>query len=145
MTVMLYYSCFMDKKRTYNLDELCAAVQMNKRTVRFYIQQGLVNRPLGEKRGAHYNDLHVEQLLTVANLKNDGLSLERIKELMAGEGDKPQSRQIGAIEMWTRIHLGEGVELNIDASRAGLTAGQLQALTKAMVPLIKSIKESDSE
>jgi len=135
----------MDKKRTYNLDELCAAVQMNKRTVRFYIQQGLVNRPLGEKRGAHYSELHVEQLLTVANLKNDGLSLERIKELMAGEGDKPQARQVGAIEMWTRIHLGDGVELSIEASKAGLSAQQLRALTQEMVPLIKSIKENDSE
>ena len=135
----------MDKKRTYNLDELCAAVQMNKRTVRFYIQQGLVNRPLGEKRGAHYSELHVEQLLTVANLKSDGLSLERIKELMAGEGDKPQARQVGAIEMWTRIHLGDGVELSIEASKAGLSAQQLRALTQEMVPLIKSIKENDSE
>lgn len=132
----------MTEKRTYTLDQLCAAAQVSKRTVRYYIQQGLLERPEGEKRGSYYLDSHLEQLVRISNLKNDGLSLDRIRELMSGQGDTPAQRQVGAIEMWTRIHLGTGIELNIEASTAGLTPEQLRALTNAVVPLIERIKEN---
>jgi hypothetical protein len=36
--------------QTFTLDELCSLTETSKRTVRFYMQTGLVNRPIGQKR-----------------------------------------------------------------------------------------------
>ena len=49
----------------HSLDELASLAGLTARTVRFYIQQGLIDRPAGEKRGAHYLARHLEQLLLV--------------------------------------------------------------------------------
>ena len=38
----------------YTLNELCSLVDMSIRTVRYYVQQGLVDRPEGETRAARY-------------------------------------------------------------------------------------------
>jgi DNA-binding transcriptional MerR regulator len=51
------------ENQTYSLDELCQLADMNLRTVRYYIQQGLVPGPEGKNRGARYFQLHLERLL----------------------------------------------------------------------------------
>ena len=45
---------------TLTLDELAALVDLPKRTVRYYIQLGLVDRPEGETRAARYGPRHAE-------------------------------------------------------------------------------------
>ena len=69
---------------SYSIDELAALVELPRRTVRYYIQQGLVDRPIGEKRAAYYTASHLEQLLTIRKWQNAGLSLDRIREILAG-------------------------------------------------------------
>ena len=44
-----------------SIEQLATLVGLPTRTVRYYIQQGLVSRPLGAKRGAFYERRHVEQ------------------------------------------------------------------------------------
>ena len=58
-------------------------MDLPRRTVRYYIQEGLVDRPAGAKRGAYYTKHHVEQLMTIRTWQRAGLSLERIRELVS--------------------------------------------------------------
>jgi DNA-binding transcriptional MerR regulator len=69
---------------SYSIDELAALAELPRRTVRYYIQQGLVDRPIGEKRAAYYTAVHLEQLLTIRKWQHAGLSLDRIREILAG-------------------------------------------------------------
>ena len=69
----------------YTLNELCSLVDMSIRTVRYYVQQGLVDRPEGETRAARYGQKHLDQLLLIKKWTAAGLSLDRIRELLAGE------------------------------------------------------------
>ena len=62
--------------RTYSLDELCTLSELPKRTVRYYIQLGLVDRPVGETRAAHYSVRQLEQLLLIRKWSQAGVSLE---------------------------------------------------------------------
>ena len=69
LTIQLYchnmlYETPDTPARTYTLDELCTLAELPKRTVRYYIQLGLVDRPIGETRAAHYTSRQLEQLLT---------------------------------------------------------------------------------
>ena len=38
----------------HTLDDLSALTELSLRTIRYYIQQGLMDRPIGEKRAAYY-------------------------------------------------------------------------------------------
>lgn len=52
---------------------------VSPRNIRFYIQLGLVDRPVGERRSAYYNDRHLERLLRIKHLTQEGLSLEAVR------------------------------------------------------------------
>ena len=87
---------------TLTLDELAALVDLPKRTVRYYIQLGLVDRPEGETRAARYGPRHAEQLLQVRKWADAGVSLERIRELLSGEPPPvpPRVHAPGTVELW---------------------------------------------
>ncbi|NCC25389.1 MAG: MerR family transcriptional regulator, partial [Deltaproteobacteria bacterium] len=69
------------------LAEVCALTGVNQRTVRFYIQKGLVDRPVGLKKAAYYTREHVRQLLEIEKWKGVGMTLEGIREVMIRDGD----------------------------------------------------------
>lgn len=128
--------------KQFSLDEVCTLTNLPKRTIRYYIQQGLVDRPIGEKRGAHYSQKHLDQLLTIQKWKDAGLSLERIKELLSDKGEPlppARPRKSGSIEVWSHIHINDGIELNINPERAGLTPEQVRTLSKEIMALAKKI------
>ena len=138
-----------DEKQKFSLDELCNLTSTTKRTVRFYIQQQLVDRPIGEKRAAHYTSRHLEQLLAIRKWQNAGLSLERISEILEepAAGDlPPPKRQTGVPEVWSHIVISDGLELNINANQARLSPEALrQLLHEVMQSYKKIMKENNNE
>jgi DNA-binding transcriptional MerR regulator len=116
--------------RRFSLDELSTLAGTTARTVRYYIAQGLLDRPAGEKRGAHYLPQHLEQLLLIRRWTDAGLSLDRIRELRAGAVAEPMPRPArpGAVEVWSRVTLADGLEVQIEPGRAGLAPEQLRRL-----------------
>lgn len=125
-----------------SLDELCALTDLPRRTVRYYIQQGLVARPEGAKRGAYYTRSHLERLLTIRKWQRAGLSLERIEELTAGDGralPPERPRRPGDVSVRSHIVLSPGVELVVDAREAGLAPEALRALASRAAALVNDL------
>ena len=134
-----------ESSKIFSLDELCSLTDMSKRTIRYYIQEGLVDRPGGSKRGSFYTQKHLNQLLEIQKWQRAGLSLDRIKELLidplsGGQAIPPVRKKPGEIQVWSHMHLGEGIELHIEPNQAGLTPEQLRELSKKMLELVKAIK-----
>ena len=138
-----------NETRKFTIDEICALVEMNKRTVRYYIQKGLVDRPQGSGKGAYYSHAHLEQLLAIRKWKAAGLSLERIQDILAGEKggvsqDKPLPPPLpqkqGAVEVWSHLYVSDGIELHIEPKRAGLGPEQVRELFRGIMSLYKDIK-----
>jgi DNA-binding transcriptional MerR regulator len=141
-----------NQNRQFSLDDLCALLEMNKRKIRYYIQHGLVDRPEGSGKGAFYTHKHLEQLLAVKKWKAAGLSLDRIKEITgAGEGaDKatlppPRTRKPGDIEVWSHIHLADGVELQIEPERSGLSPDQIRRLVRSVMQSMTDVREMEDD
>ncbi|SPD75428.1 Regulatory protein, MerR [uncultured Desulfobacterium sp.] len=140
------------EQKTFSLEELCTLVEMNKRKIRFYIQKGLVDRPQGTGKGAHYTHRHLEQLLGIRKWKEAGLSLERIQELLGDENKTadssslippPRPRRPGSIEVWSHLHIEDGIELHIEPQRSGLTPEQVRALCKMIIEQYEKIKKEE--
>jgi DNA-binding transcriptional MerR regulator len=131
--------------RTYSLDELCAQVELPKRTVRYYIQLGLVARPVGETRAAHYTSRHLEQLLQIRIWTQAGVSLERIGELLEG-GPPPvpqRARGAGTVEVWSHLVVADGIEVTLEPGRAGLTPEQAREFFRGALALYRDIKNKE--
>jgi len=126
-----------DKQDTrYSLDQLAELAGVNRRTVRYYIQLGLVDRPIGETRAAHYTWQHLKSLLDVRGYTEQGFSLERTAELMRGEHTPPAAASLarpGSLTVHSHIHLGEGVELVVEPGQAGLTPEQLRRFAREAI------------
>ncbi len=135
----------MDTLPTYSFEELCALVDLPARKIRYYIQMGLVDRPDGLNRGAKYSTRHVEQLLSIKKWQSAGLSLERIRELLHGEVDDlpPKRQTAGTIEVWSRLQVAQGIELNVEAGASGLSPEELRAFYKAVINAYQDVKNTN--
>lgn len=112
-----------------SLEQLAERSGVPPRTVRYYIQRGLVDRPEGERRGAWYAPRHLEQLLRIRRWSEAGLSLEGITQLLqgGGEGPPPAARN-GSIGVRSHVQLDAGLELVIDPELARLSSAEIREL-----------------
>ena len=132
-----------DPTRRYSIDELSTLAGVTPRTVRYYIAEGLLDRPAGEKRGAHYLERHLAQLLLIRRWTDAGLSLERIRELQAGAAQDPPPRVVrpGTVEVWSRMTLVDGLEVHVEPGRAGLSPEQVRALVRGITALYRQLRD----
>ena len=124
-----------------SIDQLAALTGLTTRTVRYYLQQGLVSRPEGAKRGAYYLQRHIEELLLLRRWADAGLSLDRIRTLRAGAADEPPPRAVraGSVEVWSRVTLADGLEVQIEPGRAGLTPEQVRAFVREVTAAYRKV------
>ena len=113
---------------SYPLADLCVLADLPPRTVRYYVQIGLVDRPEGETRAARYGATQLEQLLLIKKWTTAGLSLDRIRELLRGEQAPvpPRARAIGSVEVRSHLMVADGVDVVIEPGRAGLSPEQVR-------------------
>ncbi len=125
------------------MKELSALVDMTARNIRFYIQEGIVDKPHGQNKGAYYTEIHLQQLLTVKKYKDAGVSLERIAQIIHEDASPKVDYKIrpGNIEVISRIHLMEGLELTINPERSGLTQEDIRKLSRTILESIETMKK----
>jgi DNA-binding transcriptional MerR regulator len=116
----------------YAIGDLARLAGVSRRTVRYYVQEGLIPPPLGVGRGNHYSPDHLEEILRVKALQEAGKSLDEIKR--PSPGQQPDSAA-GADErpalqraIWRRITMAPGVELHLADNVRLPSPGRLQEL-----------------
>jgi DNA-binding transcriptional MerR regulator len=132
---------------SYQLAELCVLADLPVRTVRYYVQIGLVDRPAGETRAARYGSKQLEQLLLIKKWTAAGVSLERIRELLQGEPPPvaPRRRSIGSVEVRSHLLVADGVELVIEPGRAGLSPEQVRQLIRRVMTAYTQVTQTTTQ
>ena len=130
----------------YSLAELCVLVDLPLRTVRYYVQVGLVDRPEGETRAARYSARHLEQLLLIKKWAAAGVSLERIRELLQGEQAPipPRPRAVGSVEVCSHLTVADGIEVVIEPGRAGMSPEQVRNFIKGVMAVFAEVSGDQS-
>ena len=120
-------------EKSYSIQEIVQASGVPRRTVRYYVQRGLLPPPEGAGRGHFYRPEHLDRLLMIKDLQGRGLSLEEIRARLdrGGDADALAHEPVPEMELTTRIHLAPGVELLVSRSARPLTPSQLRALAAA--------------
>jgi DNA-binding transcriptional MerR regulator len=133
----------------YSIDELASLTELPRRTVRYYIQHGLVDRPIGEKRAAHYTVTHLEQLLNIRKWQNAGVSLDRIKEILTAKGvcdlPPPRPRGPGTVEVWSHLVVTDGIEVTLEPGRSGMSPDEVRRFFRGVTALYEQIKKEGND
>jgi len=134
-----------DSEQQHSISELCILADMPVRTLRYYVQVGLVDRPDGGTKGAKYGPKHLEQLLLIKKWTAAGISLERIKELLRGdEAPVPaRARKAGSIEVCSHLYVADGLEVVVEPTRARLTPEQVRKFARGVIALFESITNAE--
>ena len=102
----------------YSIGQLAELGSVSRRTVHFYVQQGLIDPPEGRGRGSYYTSRHLEQLRRVLALQREGLPLRRIQ----GMSETEQLRAAEAVpgrQLVLRLAVAPGITLEIEAGAGG--------------------------
>lgn len=115
-----------NEPRRFSIEELADLAGVSRRTVRYYVQEGLLPTPLGVGRGRHYDQSHLDRLLEVKAGQEAGHSLDEIRSARPGShggrrAATPTAPPI-ARTAWLRLEVAPGVELHV-ASDIKLPAG----------------------
>ena len=138
----------MNEQKTFTLDEIASLAELPRRTVRYYIQSGLIDRPQGVGKGAFYTKHHIEQLVLVRKWQLAGLSLDKIGDVLKQQASgplPPTPRRAGTVEVWSHLVVAEGVEVNLEPGRAGLSPEQVRAFFRGVTRLYQQAQESEDK
>ncbi len=114
-TLAVYINC-VEQEAQYSVAELARLGGVSRRSVRYYVQEGLLPAPLGLGRGRHYGRAHLEGLLKIKSMQERGMSLAEIRRELSqgsGTGDEPPSEVLRSA--WTRFELAPGLELQVSS------------------------------
>jgi len=116
----------------YAIGDLADLGGVSRRTVRYYVQEGLLPAPLGLGRGNHYGPAHLEQLLKVKAMQEAGRTLEEIKHALTGTGARaPRAAETSHApdrSVWRRIAVAPGVEVHVAGAVRLPSPGKLNEL-----------------
>lgn len=142
VTVGCHIECMNSDDTTYSIGEVAELTGISRRTVRFYVQQGLIDPPLGKGRGRHYTQRHIEQINRTRQLQRHGVTLAQIS---ASELGDDEGTPAFAQTIVTRLLLGPGVALEIDSGSVTLTNDQLQTLAARCAEALASVSQEETE
>jgi DNA-binding transcriptional MerR regulator len=100
----------------YAIGDLADLGDVSRRTVRYYVQEGLLPSPFGLGRGNHYGPEHLDRLRRIKALQEAGRSLLEIRAELSGTtvatpvppAEAPVPRAV-----WRHLELAPGVQLQV--------------------------------
>jgi DNA-binding transcriptional MerR regulator len=103
----------------YNIDTLAQKTGLTRRTIRYYVQRGLLPRPEGGGRGHYYTEEHLARVEVLQRWRSQGVPLEKMKELLSGEPIASAAPAIAEapstkleVSHWIRVSIRPDVELS---------------------------------
>ena len=129
---------------TFSLEQLSTLTDLPLRTIRYYIQLGLVDRHEGDRKHARYTQKHIDQVLQVRSVADQGTPLERIKQLIHGiSTPPPPPKSAGDISVISKVFVAPGVELHLEPQTAGLTPEKLRKFVRTVLSNWEEINASE--
>lgn len=81
-----------DRPAAWTIGELVKRSGEEQRTIRYFIQRGLLSRPVGAGRGAYYTAEHLDEIRKVRDLTKRGVPLAAVRDLLDAERESVARR-----------------------------------------------------
>lgn len=127
-----------DVPNIYTIDMLAEESGLSRRSVRYYIHRNLLPPPFGKKRGSYYTDSHLNRLLIINKLADQGVPLDKIAATL--ESTNPNQDDDAGIDLvatTTRreAELFEGIRISYLPNI--LTRSELKKLSKYIEQMMR--------
>ena len=100
--------CMKDIK--YTIDDLCELTGYSRRTIRYYVQEGIIEPPAGRGRGGFYYDSHLNKLFQIKSLQEKGMGLMAIAKYLEGGEVREENY---SRDIWIRYEIAPGLEISV--------------------------------
>ena len=127
----------------FTLTELAARSKTPPRTIRYYIAQGLLSGPYRRGRGAAYGREHVERLVEIRRLKQEGCTLREIRNRLAGDTAASHA-ELPVAETWYSYRVAEDVVIQVRADVAPWRLHHIQKLVRETAARLGDISKGGS-
>ena len=130
----------------YDVSDLASLGGVTRRTVRYYVQRGLLPAPTGTGRGKHYTEEHLRRLIQIRSWQESGADLMEIARRLSGDSECPPSPEPsdfdGGPAIWTRLVVTDGVELHLRGRV--ITRGQARDVCRAVLGVLGTLEGPES-
>ncbi|MCX8012735.1 MAG: helix-turn-helix domain-containing protein [Rectinema sp.] len=139
----------MNDDTRYTIDDLVTMTGFSRRTIRFYVERGLLEPPAGRGKGAFYGTQRLERLRQIQRARREGRSLasllatgypktRHIEEYMESPAiyamlKEPFYNTVSEPSMIYRYALAPRLYLEVDASHEA----RYRSLIEAIVALVR--------
>jgi DNA-binding transcriptional MerR regulator len=122
------------KRKTYSIEELSEMSGYSRRTIRYYVQKGLIDPPAGRGRGGFYYDSHLQKLKEIRAQQEQGIKLNAIQELSENRTNEiPESERY----IWVRYRIIPGFEVHIRRDVEEIFGRRITEIIRVVRSLIK--------
>lgn len=92
----------MKKERpaAWTIGDLVKRSGEEQRTIRYFIQRGLLSRPVGAGRGAYYTAGHLDEIRRIRDLTRKGVPLAAVRDLLDAERESAARRDLPDPSPW---------------------------------------------
>lgn len=130
---------------SYGIEELARLTGLTRRTIRYYVQIGLLQAPFGKKRAAYYGAEHLERLLKIRRLTANHVPLEEIAASLKEDFESLDQcsvagPRLGEVNVCSHVNLGAGLTLVIDPNLTHMKVDAIRELASGIVTLVKEIE-----
>ncbi len=132
------------ESKKFSLEELSQLTGLSRRTIRYYIQRGLVERPSGGTKAAFYELKHLESLLHIKRLTEKHVPLDEIRDYQE-EPKRLVERRVGSVDVCSHIYLGEGLTLVVNPRLSHLSSEELRNLTLKLVTVLEQFDKAEDK
>jgi len=121
-----------------SVGELADKGQVSRRTVRFYVQRGLLPPPHGGGRGSYYDEGHLARLIAIRQLQEAGVPLDEVALRLDGALQalplRTERAEPSPSETWRRLAIAPGLELMVrDGAYDPRTVSAIVQLGQALI------------
>ena len=122
------------KEKKYTIEELSELTGFTRRTIRYYIQEGLLDPPAGRGRGGFYYDSHLNKLMHIKALQGEGLRLAAITQLL---GSEQSDHKQHAAQVWTKYEIAQGIEINVLNDKENISVSKINKILNTVKEILK--------
>ena len=126
--------------KQYTIEELSELTGFPRRTIRYYIQEGLLEPPAGRGRGGFYYDSHLDKLRQIKSFQEKGLNLATISGLLKKEGIQPIEYKR---DVWVKYEVVPGLEIDVRRDLEHKEAKNIGEIIKTAKALLKEKEENE--
>ena len=119
------------QKTLLRIKELEEATGLNRRTIHYYMAEGLLSLPLRTgKTMAYYNSKHIEEIKNIEKLRKEGYPISLIKQGLDGKNHIAVDASVKSNRSQKKINLITEKAVEIFA-KVGFRQAQMSAIAKA--------------